>query len=165
MRTMEIAVVLVIVAAMLGLTYRAVTAFLIRGELDVARRENQRLKARRAALREDAFSLGARATERIEHGRRRPMSAGRDRVLQAGGPGTPSRNAGDDSIIAWLSSKGAQLQALSVELSDGDARAGARQGSVAARHGASVASPTGDDARQAAGNRSTRSRSVGKAAE
>lgn len=164
MRIMEIAVVLVIVAAMAGLTYRAVTAFLIRGELDTARRENERLKARRAALREDAFSLGARASERIERGRRRPMSAGRDRVLQAGNPGTPSRNAGDDSIIAWLSYKGAQLQALAVELSDDEATAGVKQGSVAARRGAGAASPTGDDVLQAAGSRSTRSRSVGKAA-
>lgn len=165
MRMMEIAVVLVIVSAMAGLTYRAVSAFLIRRELDAARRENETLKARRAALRDDAFRLGARATEQIERGRRRPVSAGGDRVPQARGPGTPSRNAGDDSIIAWLSSKGAQLQALAVELSDGEAPAGVVQKSVAARGPAGAASTAGGDTLQPAVSRCAPSRHARKAAE
>lgn len=155
----------VIVAAMAGLTYRAVTAFLIRRELDAARRENAELKARRAALREDAFSLGARATEVIDRGRRLPSPAGRNPVLRAGGQATPSRNAGDDSIISWLSSKGAQLQALAVELSDGKATTGSDQGSAASRDATGAAAATDDAARQPPTSHSAPLHSVGKAAE
>lgn len=165
MRITEIAVVLVIVAAMAGLTYRAVTSFLIRRELDAARRENEELKARRAVLLEDAFRLGARATELLEREPRAPMSAGRDRVSRAQGPGTPSRNAGHETIVAWLSSKGAQLQAIAVELSDGNATAGVEQGSAAARNGGCAASTNGDDAPRPTMSHSAQSRSVGKATQ
>lgn len=129
---MKIAILLVIVAAMAGLTYNAVAAFMARRATETALRENEALKARHATLREEAFELGSRAAEEIERARWMTRPVGLDRGWRARTLSTPSTTAGHDSIIAWLSAEGTQLESIAAELSVGDAATVVKQASAAA---------------------------------
>lgn len=127
---MKIVILLAITAAFAALAFGAINAYLTRRALDSARAENAALRSRRDALREEAFELGARATAQIERGRQLARSAGRDAGSRLRGVRAPSRSAADVSIIDWMSSQGAQLESLAVDLSDIQGGVGGRQAAV-----------------------------------
>jgi len=113
---------LLIAAVIASLVYSGIDAILTPGALDAARRENEALKARQDALREEALVLGARASEELERGLLAARSAGLDRGSRGTIALPPPAGASNESIIAWLSSEGAQLEALAVDLSSSDER-------------------------------------------
>jgi hypothetical protein len=112
---MRIAFLLLIAAAVATLAYDSLTVFRYRRAIDAARRESEALKNQREALREEAFELGAQATHAIERGRFAARAAGIDQPRRSGSSQTPSRNAADESILAWLSVKSAQLESLEAD--------------------------------------------------
>ncbi len=159
---MRIAILLVIAAAVAALAYDSLTVFLYRRAIDSARRENEALKARREALREEAFELGARATHAIERGRFAARAAGIDQGRRTGSPQTPSRSAKDETIIAWLSAKSAQLESLEADLPPaGDARGWNKRASLRAPARANAASSRPAEAPIVEEDRSNATRSQG----
>jgi hypothetical protein len=121
MRTVSL---LLIGAAIAGVVYNGISEILSWRTLDAARRENEALRARREALRQDAFSLGTRAAEELDRGRQLARFSGLDRGWPASRLRPPATSASNEAIIAWLSSEGARLEALAVDLSSGDERPG-----------------------------------------
>lgn len=121
---MKIVSLILIAAAIAGLIYNGISAILGPDTLEAARRENEALKARRDALREEALALGSRASELLERGRLLAPSSTDDRGRYSARLAPPASGASNEQIIGWLSSEGAQLEALAVELSPGTERPG-----------------------------------------
>jgi len=119
MEAIKILGLIPIAAATAGLTYNGISAILGPDTLEAAQRENEALKARREALREEAFVLGARASELLERGRLLAPSSEVDRGWRATSLAPPASSASNEQIISWISSEGAQLESLAVELSSG----------------------------------------------
>jgi hypothetical protein len=117
MRTVSL---LLSAAAVAGLIYNGMGELLSRRALAAARRENEASKARQAALRDEAFSLGTMAADELERGRQIARFTGPHRPRLDSGPRPPARDAPNESIIAWLSSETAQLQALAGALPPGE---------------------------------------------
>lgn len=134
---------LLVVGALSVLGYAGITAFQTRRAVDSARRENVALKARQEALREEAFELGVRAADAVELARWMARPAGASRQARPRATCTPSREASNESIVAWLSSERAQLEAVARDLSAAGERVGAGPPLASAPAGAPVAS--GDD--------------------
>ena len=81
--------------------------------LDAISRENANLLARQEALRRAAFELADEVYLRVEHDRRVFVRAGTINPLRnvAHSP-PPSREAGNDAILAWLSEQSSLVQTL-----------------------------------------------------
>ncbi len=100
---------------------------------DPVARENTELKARHAALREQALDAAAQLDERIELGHRMlgmaetPAHAWESQSLRL-----PARAAGDDVILAWISEQEARLAAIGNELAAGRVGEGGERASVPA---------------------------------
>jgi hypothetical protein len=118
----KIVSLLLVAAAIAGLVYNGISTILDPDALEAARRENEALKARREALREEAFALGARANDLLERGRQLdPASEGSRRRRSASLP-PPAPNASNEAIVAWISLETAKLEALAVDVAPGDER-------------------------------------------
>ena len=120
-------------------------------------RENTELKARHDALRAHAFDLAERLDERIELGRRMlgaaetPGHAWEDQSLRL-----PANDAGDDTILAWISVQEARLEALEKELAARRVETGGMQASVPTPAARVPASAPGAGMLQVAGLASAR---------
>jgi hypothetical protein len=80
-------------------------------------RENAVLKARHDALRERAFDLAEQLYGRVEQRRRLARLADAPGHTWMGQcPRPPSRDVGDEAILAWLSEQGTRLEAIGNEL-------------------------------------------------
>jgi hypothetical protein len=117
---------LLVVGAIASLTLVGIAAFRADRAIDAARRENVALKERQEALRGEAFELGGRAADAVELGQWVARSIGTDRQ-QTRITCAPSRNATNESILAWLSSQSEQLEAVADDLSAIGEQAGFRQ--------------------------------------
>lgn len=81
--------------------------------LEAITRENDYLAARQEALRRAAFDLADELYLQVEHDRRAMLLAGHgDPVWFAVHDPPPSRAAGNDAILAWLSKQTSHIQTL-----------------------------------------------------
>lgn len=120
---MKIVSLILIAVAIVGLIYNGINAILGPDMLKAARRENQALKARRDALREEALALESRARELFEPGGLLAPHSDIDRGWHAARLGPPpAPSASNEQVIAWMTRHGAALEALAIELSSGDER-------------------------------------------
>jgi hypothetical protein len=104
---------------------------LARSAIDSARRQNTALMVQQETLREQAFDLAVRLSEEIERGRGTARSAGvPGHAWEGRRPRPPARDAGSDTILAWLSEQGARLEAVGNELAAARAEVGSKQASV-----------------------------------
>ncbi len=124
---------------------------------DPVARENSELKARHAALREQALDAAAQLDERIELGRRMlgaaetPGHAWEDQSLRL-----PAKDAGDDVVLAWISVQKTRLEALENELAARRVETGGMQASVPTPAARVPASAPGAEMLQVAGLASAR---------
>ncbi len=103
---------------------------------DTARRQNRALRAQQEALREQAFDLTKRLSAGLEHGRRMARVVGTPGGAWKGqSQRLPTRETGDEALLAWLSTEGMRLEAIGNELTVGRVENGMLLASVPAPAG------------------------------
>jgi len=120
--------------------------------IEAVLRENMELKARQEVLRERVFDLADQLYWHFDEERRMARladTAGPTRVAEC--PPPPARDAGDETLLAWLSEQGTRLEALGNTLTASRVEMRAQQASAPATVNGNRVSARGEPARRPAG--------------
>jgi hypothetical protein len=110
-------------------------------------RESAELEARQDVLRERAFELAEQLYGRVEQGPGMSQMADTPaHVRQGRCPSPPSRKAGNEAVLAWLSEYGTRLESIGDTLTTGRRAQGAKQAPGPAPAGRGWATVRGESA-------------------